>query len=280
MKNKAQGRNNANWERVLPSCLPKDERARCEENLQDKGLNLKEAVRKLMDYCDTPLRQWVNMGRVWCMRQAPGESIRAYSSKFQQARRQAVMEDGCMFVLCFWWGLREDVRNLNMIPLPTNFGCDLPSKLEEMISLVTSTTTDTAALLKNNDIAAWNNFVANHSAANSISSGSISISGVLPRINGRGSKRSSSRGDNKVSNSKKAFDFKQAVKDKVYFDCKAPWVHGHTASHRVSRMAICSSSGRKKSSDNDRGGSSGLSRGDDDDEGDLVRMALDLPSLC
>ena len=137
------------WERLLPMCLGKEDRSWFEDKLKNKALNWKMAEGKLLDKYDTPFRKFLNMGRVWSMKQKAGESARAFGSKFQKHRRQAGLEDGVQLVLCFWWNLRQEVREACLIPLSANYGTQLPSKIEDIIDLVSVTTRDSSALLNN-----------------------------------------------------------------------------------------------------------------------------------
>ncbi|KAG2191018.1 hypothetical protein INT47_001073, partial [Mucor saturninus] len=259
------------WERLLPSCLTKETRVWFEDNLKGKSMSWKLAEGQLLDYCDTPFRKFVNMGRVWSMKQGPKESVRAFGAKFQKFRRQASLEDGIQLVLCFWWNLRPEVRQACMIPLSSNYGTKMPSKVEEIISLVSTTTFDTSSLLKNDaetsPVSEWKSFAERNGASSS--------SGA-----GKGKKRSFSSGD-AGKKSKKTWNFKAALKDNICFSCKAPWEKGHSCPEReryletrVSRMAT-RSGGAPTSSSGSVAGPSSSPRSLEDNTSALSMMALD-----
>ncbi|OAD68797.1 hypothetical protein PHYBLDRAFT_173211 [Phycomyces blakesleeanus NRRL 1555(-)] len=261
------------WERLLPTCLNKEERSWFEDKLKGKAYNWKKAESILLDHYDTPFRKFLNMGRVWCMKQGKGESARSFGAKFQKFRRQASLDDGVQLVLCFWWNLRPEVREACLIPLSANYGTKMPSKIEDIISLVSVSTSDSTALLHNpaNGTAAssWSSFAA-HNGASSLSAGSH-----------KGKKRSFSceRGS---QSPKKAWDFKKAMKDGICFSCKAPWVKGHSCPERekyltkVSRMAVRSSAGRPARASTVVEGSPSLSWSEyQDNTSALAKMALD-----
>lgn len=214
------------WERLLPACLTKEERSWCEYELKGKSYKWKDAESILLDHFDTPLRKFLNMGRVWCMKQGQDESVRTFAAKFQMARRQAALDDGVLLVLCFWWNLRPEVRKSCFVALSANYGTKMPSKIEDIIDLISVASSDSSALLRNpagtNEAALWNEFAQGNGATRSASS---TFSGSGSR--GRVQKRSSSD-DNGKNFKKKNWDFKQAVKDKLCFECKSPWEKGHS----------------------------------------------------
>ncbi|OAD67613.1 hypothetical protein PHYBLDRAFT_173945 [Phycomyces blakesleeanus NRRL 1555(-)] len=214
------------WERLLPICLNKEERSWFEDKLKGKAY-----------------KRFLNMGRVWKMMQKKGESVRAFGAKFQTARRQASLEDGIQMVLCFWWNLRPEVREASLIPLSANYGTKLPSKVEDIISLVSVATSDSTALLnqpaESGTPAKWKSFSDAHSISSSISH--------------KGKKRAIAR-DNDPKHAKKSWNFKKAIKDNVCFSCKGAWEKGHTCPERdnyltkVSRMAVRSPADRSVAS--------------------------------
>ncbi|KAI8323398.1 hypothetical protein EDC96DRAFT_595724, partial [Choanephora cucurbitarum] len=256
-----------NWERLLPMCLSKEDRSWFEDKLKNKALNWKMAESKLLDKYDTPFRKFLNMGRVWNMKQGKGESARSFGAKFQKARRQACLEDGVQLVLCFWWNLRPEVREACLIPLSANYGTQMPSKVEDIIDLVSATSRDSASLLKNpgesKSIAAWNSFV----------DGEVSVK--------KGKKRSFAGDD--TGKNKKSWSFNRAMKKNQCFACRAPWSAGHTCperekhfQERVSRMAVRSAGEVASSSGFESGtGASQWAPHDDVDTSALANMALD-----
>ncbi|OAD67126.1 hypothetical protein PHYBLDRAFT_174509 [Phycomyces blakesleeanus NRRL 1555(-)] len=123
------------WERLLPTCLNKEERSWFEDKLKGKAYNWKKAESILLNYYDMPFHKFLNMGRVWCMKQGKGESARSFGAKFQKFRCQTSLDDGVQLVLCFWWNLRPEVREACLIPLSANYGTKMPSKIEDIISL-------------------------------------------------------------------------------------------------------------------------------------------------
>ncbi|GAA5817776.1 hypothetical protein MFLAVUS_011329 [Mucor flavus] len=157
------------WERLLPPCLNKEERSWFEDKLKGKAYKWKKAESILLDHYDTPFRKFLNMGRVWCMKQGKGESARSFGAKFQKFRRQASLEDGVQLVLCFWWNLRPEVREACIIPISANYGSKMPDKIEDIISLVSASTSDSADLLRNpgetKDTSAWNSFATGNGSA-------------------------------------------------------------------------------------------------------------------
>ncbi|OBZ80668.1 hypothetical protein A0J61_11283, partial [Choanephora cucurbitarum] len=253
----------ASWERLLPMCLNKEERSWFEDKLKNKALKWKEAESLLLDHLDTPFRKFLNMGRVWCMKQGKGESARSFGAKFQKHRRQAGLEDGIQLVLCFWWNLRTEVREACLIPLSANFGTKMPSKLEDIIALVSATTSDSASLFANPGEAKSTSSVAGHC-----------VSGMR-----KGKKRSFAV--DSEGKSKKFSDFQKALRKKVCFDCGAPWVAGHNCPGRekkveekVSRMAV--RSGRVASATEFESGASASKWASSDvDNSALANMALD-----
>lgn len=264
----------ASWERLLPMCLNKEERSWFEDKLKGKSLGWKVAESALLDHYDTPFRKFLNMGRVWSMKQGANESARSFGAKFQKFRRQATLEDGVQLVLCFWWNLRPEVRKACMIPLSANYGTKMPSKIEDIISLVNATTVDSSSLLLNpgetSSISEWKSFAAGNGASSSSSSSS----------GNKGKKRAFSSGDAGKKH-KKAWDFKSALKDNVCFSCKSPWEKGHSCAERerhalakVSRMALRSSGG-EGSTFPGRGEASSSSSSEDDNTSALAQMALD-----
>ena len=224
----------SHWKRLLPSCLNKDTQSWFEDKLAESSLNWKAGESELLDYYDTPLRKFLNMGRVWSMKQGASESVRSFGAKFQKLRRQACLEDGVQLVLFSGWNLRPEVRKACMVPLAANYGTKMPSNVEDIIALVTTTTLDTSSLLLNHgetsSVSDWKSFAEGN--------GSPSFS------TGKGKKRASPAGDVGL-NTKKSWNFKSAVKDNVCFSCKSPWEKGHSCPKRerhlaakVSRMAI------------------------------------------
>ncbi|OAD69474.1 hypothetical protein PHYBLDRAFT_172113 [Phycomyces blakesleeanus NRRL 1555(-)] len=261
------------WGRLLPTCLNKEERSWFEDRLKGKVYRLKHTESILLDHYNTPFRKFLNIGRVWCMKQGKGESARSFGAKFQKFRRQASLDDGVQLVLCFWWNLRPEVREACLIPLSANYGTKMPSKIEDIISLVSVSTSDSTALLHNpaNGTAAssWSSFAA-HNGASSLSAGSH-----------KGKKRSFSR-ERGSQSPKKSWDFKKAMKDSICFSCKAPWVKGHSCPERekyltkVSRMAVRSSAGRPARASTVVEGSPSLSWSEyQDNTSALAKMALD-----
>ncbi|OAD81209.1 hypothetical protein PHYBLDRAFT_138753 [Phycomyces blakesleeanus NRRL 1555(-)] len=97
------------WERLLPTCLNKEERSWFENKLKGKAYNWKKAESILLDHYDMPFCKFLNMGRVWCMKQDKGESARSFGAKFQKFCCQASLDNGIQLVLCFWWNLRPEV---------------------------------------------------------------------------------------------------------------------------------------------------------------------------
>ena len=91
----------AHWKRLLPSCLNKDTQSWFEDKLAEAPLNWKAGESELLDYYDTPMRKFLNMGRVWSMKQGANTSVRAFGAKLQKRRRQACLEDGVQLFLCF-----------------------------------------------------------------------------------------------------------------------------------------------------------------------------------
>ncbi|OBZ80950.1 hypothetical protein A0J61_11001, partial [Choanephora cucurbitarum] len=206
------------WERLLPMCLNKEERSWFEDKLKNRNYNWKTAEGILLDHIDTPFRKFLNMGRVWCMKQGKGESARTFGAKFQKARRQACLED--------------EVRESCLIPLSVNYGTKMPSKIEDVIALVSATTSDSTFLLENpgeaKAVAGWNSFAAGHGT---------------PNLDKKGKKRAFVGED--TDKSKKSWNLSQAKKKKVCFGCRAPWSPGHSCPERerkiqekVSHMAI------------------------------------------
>lgn len=63
-----------NWERLLPSCLSKEEISWCEDKLKGKNYKWKEAESILLDHVNTPYRKFLNMGCVWTMKQGESEN--------------------------------------------------------------------------------------------------------------------------------------------------------------------------------------------------------------
>jgi len=234
------------WERLLPACLNNEEKSWFEDKLKGKALKWKQAESIILDHYDTPFRKFLNMGRVWCMKQGKGESARSFGAKFQKSRRQACLEDGIQLVLCFWWNLRPEVRQACLIPLSANYGTKMPTQIEDIISLVSAVTSDSSSLLNNpgetRNPSAWNSFAAGNGAGAGASSGAQKIK-----------KRPFSGESGNKKQKKSSCDFKKAIKENLCFSCKAPWVKGHscperetyTSGTKVSRMAIRSSGGQK-----------------------------------
>lgn len=193
------------WEHLLPMCLNKDDRSWFGDELKNKMFNWKEAEDRLFDRLDTPFRKFLNMGRVWIMKQEKGESARLFGSKFQKYQIQACLEDGVQLVLCFWWNLLPEVREACSIPLSAMYGAKMPEKIEDIISLVVATTADRAPLqvAPNSAANAWNNYASKNGAA-------AGQSGNKRRHTDRGSDRG---GDAKRSGGKD-FTFKMAMKEK------------------------------------------------------------------
>ncbi|OAD78113.1 hypothetical protein PHYBLDRAFT_141978 [Phycomyces blakesleeanus NRRL 1555(-)] len=192
------------WKRLLPICLNKEERSWFEDKLKGKAYKWKKTEGILLDHYDTPFRRFLNMGRVWKMMQKKGESVRAFGAKFQTARRQASLENGIQIVLCFWWNLHPEVREASLIPLSANYGTKLPSKVENIISLVSVATSNSTALLNQpaecGTPAKWKSFADAYSISSSISH--------------KGKKRAIAR-DNDPKHAKKSWNFKKAIKDNV-----------------------------------------------------------------
>ncbi|KAG2191768.1 hypothetical protein INT47_010343, partial [Mucor saturninus] len=262
----------AHWKRLLPSCLNKDTQSWFEDKLAEASLNWKAGESELLDYYDTPMRKFLNMGRVWSMKQGANESVRTFGAKFQKLRRQACLEDGVQLVLCFWWNLRPEVRKACMVPLAANYGTKMPSNVEDIIALVTTTTLDTSSLLLNHgetsSVSDWKSFAEGN--------GSASFG------TGKGKKRASLAGD-VGQNAKKSWNFRSAVKDNVCFSCKSPWEKGHSCPKRerhlaakVSRMAIRSGGESSSSSSSSSGSGAGSSSSHvEDNTSALSQMALD-----
>ncbi|KAG2214279.1 hypothetical protein INT47_000835, partial [Mucor saturninus] len=82
------------WKRLLPSCSNKDTQSWFEDKLAELSLNWKAGESELLDYYDTPYRKFLNMNRVWSMKQGASEFVRSFGAKFQKLRRQACLEDG------------------------------------------------------------------------------------------------------------------------------------------------------------------------------------------
>ncbi|OAD67143.1 hypothetical protein PHYBLDRAFT_151749 [Phycomyces blakesleeanus NRRL 1555(-)] len=100
------------WERLLPTCLNKEERSWFENKLKGKAYNWKKAKSILLDHYDMPFCKFLNMGRVWCMKQGKGESAHSFGAKFQKFHRQASLDDSVQLVLCFWWNLHLEYGKL------------------------------------------------------------------------------------------------------------------------------------------------------------------------
>ncbi|OAD66220.1 hypothetical protein PHYBLDRAFT_152794 [Phycomyces blakesleeanus NRRL 1555(-)] len=83
--------------------------------LKGKAYNWKETKSILLDHYDMPFHKFLNMGRVWCMKQDKDESARSFGTKFQKFYCQALLDDSVQFVLCFC--------------------TKMPSKIEEIILL-------------------------------------------------------------------------------------------------------------------------------------------------
>lgn len=259
------------WERLLPTCLNKEEKSWFEDKLKGKALKWKEAESLLLDHYDTPFRKFLNMGRVWCMKQAKGESARSFGAKFQKFRRQASLDDGVQLVLCFWWNLRPEVREACLIPLSANYGSKMPSKIEDIISLVSATTSDSAVLLDNpgetRNTSAWNSYALSNGAGVGASS-----------VGHKGKKRAFSGDSGTKVQKKSVWNFKQAMKENLCFSCKSPWEKGHSCPERekhtmtkVSRMAVRSSVA---------GATSGSSRGGEDCSSSVVSLDENIDALA
>ena len=130
------------WERLLPMSLNNEERSWFEENLANKMLSWKEAESILLDHCDTPYRKFLLMNKVFQLKQTGDESIRAFGSRFQRLRRQAGLKDDIMLVLAFFNGLRAEIRKIASMQISARFGNELPSSLEPIIQLVSSSDDD------------------------------------------------------------------------------------------------------------------------------------------
>ncbi|OAD69475.1 hypothetical protein PHYBLDRAFT_66303 [Phycomyces blakesleeanus NRRL 1555(-)] len=198
-----------------------------------KAYKWKKAEGLLLDHYNTPFRRFLNMGRVWKMMQKKGESVRAFGAKFQTARRQASLEDGIQMAFCFWWNLCPEVQEASLIHLSTNYSTKLPSKVEDIILLVSVATSNYTALLnqraESGTPAKWKSFTDAHGASSSISH--------------KGKKRAFVR-NNDPKPAKKSWSFKKAIKDNVCFSCKGVWEKGDTSPKRenylmkVSTMAL------------------------------------------
>ena len=194
------------WERLLPACLNNEEKSWFEDKLKGKALKWKQAESIILDHYDTPFRKFLNMGRVWCMKQGKGESARSFGAKFQKSRRQACLEDGIQLVLCFWLNLRPEVRQACLIPLSANYGTKMPTQIEDIISLVSAVTSDSSSLLNNpgetRNPSAWNSFAAGNGAGAGASSGAQKIK-ERPFSGESGNKKQK----------KSSWDFKKAIKE-------------------------------------------------------------------
>ncbi|KAG2209266.1 hypothetical protein INT47_005558 [Mucor saturninus] len=133
-----------------------------EDKLAESSLNWKAGESELLDYYDIPLRKFLNMGRVWFIKQGASGSVRSFGAKFQKLRRQACLEDAVQSVLCFWWNVRPEFRKACMVPLAANYRTKMPSNVEDIIALVTTTTLDTSSLLLNHgetsSVSDWKSF--------------------------------------------------------------------------------------------------------------------------
>ncbi|KAG2191345.1 hypothetical protein INT47_005859, partial [Mucor saturninus] len=131
------------WERLLPMSMNKEDRSWFAEALKKKQLNWSQAENILMDHFDTPYRKFLMMVKVWKLKQAPGEPVREYATKFQKLRRQAGLEDGLPLVLSFWCSLLETVRKPSSVALSSRYGTKLPDNIESIIGIVVAATNDT-----------------------------------------------------------------------------------------------------------------------------------------
>ncbi|KAG1258091.1 hypothetical protein G6F58_012040 [Rhizopus delemar] len=140
---------NSNWERLLPLCMNPEQVSWCREALMDKRYTWKEVRPIVLDHFDTPYRKFLLMVEVGSMRQAPYESNREYSNRFQKMRREAGMEDGTQLAVTYFASLKPSVKTVAQVAISSHLGAKLPVSINQIIDLVLASGEDSAFSIKN-----------------------------------------------------------------------------------------------------------------------------------
>lgn len=138
---------NANWERLMFKCLGKVDRVWFQDKIKGKNLTWKQAESKILDRFDPPFRKFLRMSRLWSIKQQEGETVRSFSLRFDQLRQQSQMKDGTELALCFWSNLLPTVQTTCLAPLSKKFGNNIPTKLDEIIDLVSAASDDSSTFV-------------------------------------------------------------------------------------------------------------------------------------
>ncbi|KAG0861934.1 hypothetical protein G6F16_012914 [Rhizopus arrhizus] len=140
---------NSNWERLLPLCMNPEQVSWSREALMNKRYTWKEVRPIVLDHFDTPYRKFLLMVEVGSMRQAPYESNREYSNRFQKMRREAGMEDGTQLAVTYFASLKPSVKTVAQVAISSHLGAKLPSSINQIIDLVLASGEDSAFSIKN-----------------------------------------------------------------------------------------------------------------------------------
>ncbi|KAG0972316.1 hypothetical protein G6F29_013561 [Rhizopus arrhizus] len=115
----------------------------------DKRYTWKEVRPIVLDHFDTPYRKFLLMVEVGSMRQAPYESNREYSNRFQKMRREAGMEDGTQLAVTYFASLKPSVKTVAQVAISSHLGAKLPVSINQIIDLVLASGEDSAFSIKN-----------------------------------------------------------------------------------------------------------------------------------
>ncbi|KAG0733662.1 hypothetical protein G6F23_013129 [Rhizopus arrhizus] len=92
----------------------------------------KEVRPIVLDHFDTPYRKFLLMVEVGSMRQAPYESNREYSNRFQKMRREAGTEDGTQLAVTYFASLKPSVKNIVQVAISSHLGAKLPVSINQI----------------------------------------------------------------------------------------------------------------------------------------------------
>ncbi|KAG0978759.1 hypothetical protein G6F26_012107 [Rhizopus arrhizus] len=121
----------------------------CGEALMNKRCIWKEVRPIVLDQCDTPYRKFLLMVEVGSMRQAPYESNREYSNRFQRMRRETGMEDGTQLAVTYFASLKSSVKTVAQVTISSHLGAKLRNSINQIIDLVLASGEDSAFSIKN-----------------------------------------------------------------------------------------------------------------------------------
>jgi hypothetical protein len=127
----------------------------CGEALMNKRYIWKEVRPIVLDQCDTPYRKFLLMVEVGSMRQAPYESNREYSNRFQRVRREVGMEDGTQLAVTYFASLKPSVKTVAQVAISSHLGAKLPSSINQIIDLVLASGEDSAFSIKNKSLVSF-----------------------------------------------------------------------------------------------------------------------------